>query len=150
MSLKKICMGAVLVAAMGATTLAEARSKELIEPPRVALVAGTPALTAEQVKQAIIRAGGRNGWTVQADTAGKLSLAYTRSRFEAVVDVAYDTTGFQIRYARSINLGYKQDGGRAVIHPNYNVWVSHLSQSIFYETGGASAPPAPAASAVDE
>jgi hypothetical protein len=88
------------------------------------------ALTAEQVKQAIIAGASRVRWTASVQPGNVVRLTYSPRGHSAVVDVAYTTKTYSIRYANSVNLNYGQDGGKAVIHPNYNKWVNNLRQAI--------------------
>ncbi|MBB3194250.1 hypothetical protein [Roseateles terrae] len=130
--MKKMMAGLALALVFGAV---QARSTvPLVEPERVVVAATADALTAEQVKQAIVRGGAKHEWTVVREEAGKVQLKYIKqNKHEVVVDVSYDTTGFQIRYVGSTNMKYEQANGTAMIHPFYNTWVSNLSRSISTE-----------------
>jgi len=136
--MKKVVIGLALATLLGA---AQARSAVvLIEPERVALASGAKALTADMVKQAIVRGGATREWTVAGDQPGKLQLKYNKqNKHEVVVDVSYDVAGFQIRYAGSTNMKYENKNGVPEIHPFYNAWVSNLSRAISVEASKLSA-----------
>lgn len=136
--MKKILMGLMLASVLGA---AQARNTVmLVEPERVAVVSGAKALTADQVKQAIVSGGAKHEWTVAGEQPGKLQLKYNKQgKHEVVVDVTYDATGFLIRYAGSTNMKYESKEGIQMIHPFYNTWISNLSRSISTEASRLSA-----------
>lgn len=133
--MKSFVTALALVSVLG---LAQARSTvALIEPSRVVLVATAEPLTLDGIRSAIVRGGARHGWTVQNDAPGKMTLKYNKqNKHEVVVDVSYDTTGFQIRYVSSSNMKYEDVGGQALIHPFYNTWVANLSRAISIEASG--------------
>lgn len=130
--MKKMMAGLTLALVFGA---AQARSAvALVEPERVVVAAAPEALTAEQVKQAIVRGGAKYDWTVVREEAGKIQLKYVKqNKHEVVVDITYDATGFQVRYVNSINMKYEVVNGNAMIHPFYNTWVANLSRAISTE-----------------
>jgi len=87
------------------------------------------ALTLDQVKNAIISGGSRNRWVATVQSGNVVRLTYSARTHVAVVNVAYNTKTYSIRYADSTNLGYSPEGA-GVIHPNYNKWVSNLRRDI--------------------
>lgn len=116
---------------------AHARTSPLFDPERVELkrVDGKPS-TAEQVHQAILNGakldGGAWVWTVKSDQPGLVKLSYTRNgRFEALIQAAYDSKGYQLSYVSSVGLRYAdKDGKERVIHRNYNKWIETLLRKI--------------------
>lgn len=94
-----------------------------------ALVAGpaNKALSAEDVRAAIIRAGASLRWQIKEDGPGKLVGTLVLRTHTAVVDIPYSATSFSIVYKSSINL----DEADGQIHKNYNSWVSNLSNAIY-------------------
>lgn len=129
--MKKMAMALALAATLG---VAQA-SSVLVEPERVTLAAGATAPTVEQVKDAIMRGAAAHEWTVVDDQPGKLQLKHNKqNKHEAVVEVAYDTTGFQVRYVNSVNLKYQDKDGARTIHAAYNIWVRNLVHDISVET----------------
>jgi hypothetical protein len=87
--------------------------------------AGKP-LSADQVREAIIRAGVGLGWIVKEAGPGKLVGTLVLRTHTAVVDIAYSPTNYSITYKSSIDL--KESGGK--IHPNYNGWILNLTRAI--------------------
>ena len=87
------------------------------------------ALTLEDYRSAIIRAGAKRGWTFKDEAPGHLvGDVAVRAKHFATVDVMFDTEKFSITYRDSRNLNY--DGSRGEIHPNYNTWVNNLQSDI--------------------
>jgi hypothetical protein len=46
------------------------------------------------------------------------------------VQVTYSAKSYSIKYVDSTNLHYSQEGGKTLIHPNYNKWMNNLRQAI--------------------
>lgn len=134
--MKKMLTGLILASLVG---VAQARGTEaLVEPERVTLVGGTATLDPQQMRQAIIRGGGRYGWIVSGEEPGLLRLKFNKQdRHEVEVAVSYDNAGFQIRYVGSINMKYGSRDGVATIHPSYNTWIGNLNRAISSEAGAA-------------
>lgn len=87
---------------------------------------GRDAMTQEQVKQAIIRAGASLGWQMRPVDPGHIvGTLYLRDHM-AQVDVNYDSSTYDIEYKDSRNLRY--DGNN--IHSNYNGWIQNLDRAI--------------------
>lgn len=106
------------------------RRAELIDPPRVLFDKDSRPDSLARSKAAVLNGAWKSEWVAREQGDGRVRLAFARRTHEAVVDVTYDATGFQIKYVSSINLRYLIDGGARRIHPNYNKWVSALSSSI--------------------
>ena len=130
--MKKLLIAVALTTVLGAV---QARSTvALIEPSRVVLASSGDVLNTDKVKSAIVRAGARRQWAVHADAPGKLVMKYNKqNKHEVVVEIAYDTSGYQIRYVSSTNMKYETEAGVPMIHPFYNKWVTTLSQDIVTE-----------------
>jgi hypothetical protein len=86
----------------------------------------TNAVTKEQVRAAIIRAGGALGWIIKDEGPDKLSGTLVLRTHTAVVDIPYSPEKYSIVYRSSINLNEK--GGK--IHKNYNGWIQNLNKGI--------------------
>ena len=84
------------------------------------------ALTHEQVRSAIIRAGGGLGWQMKDEGPNKLVGTLVLRTHTAVVDIPYSATSFSIKYRSSINL----DEADGKIHKNYNGWIQNLQKGI--------------------
>jgi hypothetical protein len=121
----------VLLAATLAASTAYARGAAIQNYEDLPIASGDgKALTAEQVKNAIIAGGARSRWSASIQPGNVVRLTYSPRSHVAVVDVAYTAKTYSIRYADSTNLGYSADGKSGAIHPNYNKWVNNLRQAI--------------------
>lgn len=127
---------AVIVAlALGLTLATGAHAARsavpLVEPARVALIAGGAKASDEAVKNAIIAGGAERGWTVVSSEPGKLRLKFNKhDKHEVVVDALYDATGYQLKYVDSKNMKYENGANGPMIHPFYNRWLEYLMGSI--------------------
>lgn len=97
------------------------------------------ALSAGQVKQAIVAAAGATGrkWTVSEVAPGHLVATYMVRTHTVVTDIKYSGSSFSIAYKDSVNMKFSADGAGGNIHPFYNQWVSELVQAIRMELGKA-------------
>ena len=84
------------------------------------------ALTRDQVKSAIIRAGAALGWVMKEDGPGKISASLAVRKHTAEVEIPYSPKGYSINYKTSTNL----DAADGKIHKNYNGWIQNLSKGI--------------------
>ena len=84
-------------------------------------------LSTDEVKKAILRAGGTLGWQMNADTPGKITgKVNVRNKHQAVVEIPYSSKSYSINYKSSANL----DESDGQIHNNYNTWVQNLAKGI--------------------
>lgn len=83
-------------------------------------------LTHEQVRSAIIRAGGTLGWQMKEEGPNTLVGTLMLRSHTAVVEIPYSTKSYSIKYRSSINL----DEGGGKIHKNYNGWIQNLQKGI--------------------
>lgn len=90
------------------------------------VITGKTDVSMDEVKKAIIRAGGTLGWSMNAVSLGHVIGTLKLRKHVAVVDIKYDTKTYSIMYKDSTNLGY--DGKN--IHRNYNGWVQNLNNAI--------------------
>lgn len=124
---------AALILALSSTAVHARRVAPVFEPDRVELkrLDGKPA-TAEQVHAAILNGAKLDGakvpWTVKSEEPGSLKLVYSGgTRYEAVIQVDYDRSGYLVRYSSSIGLRYADKPGKGpYIHRNYNKWIQGL------------------------
>jgi hypothetical protein len=114
-----IAVAAVLLAAC-------ATGQPVYNVTKTAAVTNKPNPTADEVRQAIIRAGTQLGWQMRADRPGHLLGTLTLRTHTAVVDIDYDRTAYSIRYKDSTNLDYNG----STIHRSYNGWVQNLDRAI--------------------
>lgn len=87
------------------------------------------------VHDAIVATASAHGWTITEQAPGRIVLRYqSRKRQNVTVAVEYDLAGCRIAYLHSEELGYSQDDGRTVIHPDYYRWTGNLAQEIEFRT----------------
>jgi hypothetical protein len=110
-------------------------------------------VTADQVRDAIIKGGEKKDWAVTRSPNSELLSAkiVVRNKHTVVVSISYSAERFSIKYQDSINMNFKlADGpampsvgyaqymnappstpaGTPLIHPGYNSWVNYLLMSI--------------------
>ena len=115
------------------TAVAMARSAALVDLGRQSISTSAP-LTTKAVHDAIVAGGSTHNWRVVGDKPGVLTLEADSREHQAVVDVAYDATGFKITYKSSANLNYEQSEKKTTIHPKYNQWIENLNTAIHNAT----------------
>ena len=84
------------------------------------------ALTKDQVKSAIIRAGAALGWQMKESAPGKVTATLHVRQHMAEIEITYSPTTYGITYKTSTNLN-ESDGQ---IHKNYNGWIQNLNRGI--------------------
>jgi hypothetical protein len=84
------------------------------------------ALSNDQVKAAIIRAGAALGWVMKEAGPGKLTGHLAVRKHTADIEIPYSPKGYSINYKGSTNL----DAADGAIHKNYNGWIQNLSKGI--------------------
>lgn len=84
------------------------------------------AYTTNDVRNAILRAGGTLGWQMRDEKPGHIVGTLALRSHIAVVDIVYNKNSYAIKYKDSTNLKY--DGTN--IHKNYNGWVQNLDRAI--------------------
>jgi hypothetical protein len=89
-------------------------------------VVANKAVTLADVEKAIMRAGAGLGWQIVARAPGQIEGTLLLRTHRAVVDIAYNTKTYSIKYKDSSNLDY--DGTN--IHSNYNGWIQNLDNAI--------------------
>ena len=83
-------------------------------------------LSNQEVRDAIVRAGGALGWKMKDERANMLVGTLQLRDHVAVIEIPYTTSAYTIRYRTSVNLDEK-DG---MIHKNYNGWILNLTRGI--------------------
>ena len=86
-------------------------------------------VSADKVKNSIIRAGASLGWVILPVAENRLEGTLNVRAHQLVVNIDYSNTSYMISYKSSTNLSYK-DGK---IHPQYRNWVLNLQQHIDVE-----------------
>jgi hypothetical protein len=89
-------------------------------------VSGKP-LSNDEVRKAIVRAGGTLGWRMNAETPGKVTGTLNVRKHTAVIEIPYSSKSYSIKYKSSENLDAASDG---TIHNNYNGWIRNLARGI--------------------
>jgi hypothetical protein len=91
----------------------------------VVVMAGKRA-SADDVRDAILRAGRHLGWQMVPGERGVINAKLSLRTHVAVVDVRYSATSYSIVYRDSTNLDHRGDQ----IHKNYNGWIQNLDRDI--------------------
>ena len=86
-------------------------------------------LTANQVRDAIVRAGASIGWKMNTVSPGLVTASWVTRSHSVTVDIPYTADKYTIKYRESSNL--LAEGGQ--IHSNYNRWVDRLNRNIAAE-----------------
>ncbi|MSR23503.1 MAG: hypothetical protein EXR96_00205 [Nitrospiraceae bacterium] len=82
----------------------------------------------EQVRKAIVEAGGSLKWDMTDVQPGHLVGTLNLRSHQAVVDIKYNTKKYSITYKSSMNLNY--DAEAKTIHSNYLSWIKNLDAAI--------------------
>lgn len=115
-----VVISALIVAVAGC------RSNPVFNVEDSAVVTGKSQASLDEVKNAIMRAGGSLGWVMKPTGPGSILATLNLRKHVAVVDIKYNAKSYSIIYKSSQNLDY--DGTN--IHGNYNGWVQRLNQAI--------------------
>jgi hypothetical protein len=116
----------LLIVAVAAGSIIGCRSAPVYNVEDQTIVANVNNVKLDDVKKAIIRAGGSLGWQMKADKPGHMIGTLHLREHMAQVDISYSTKSYSITYKDSQNLKY--DGTN--IHSNYNGWVQNLQRNI--------------------
>jgi hypothetical protein len=84
------------------------------------------ALSSDDVKRAIVRAGAALGWQMKVDGPGRISATLAVRKHTAAIAIPYSARSYSITYKSSTNL----DEADGEIHRNYNSWIQNLSKGI--------------------
>jgi hypothetical protein len=130
--MKSKIVAVILIALAFIAQSAYARTDPLVNHENLPVVTiSGKALTAEQVKQAIMVAGAAKTWTLSVQGDGSLlAILNMRNKHTVMVKIVYSAERYSITYLDSTNMNFGQDLGVTVIHPNYNRWVKNLIQEI--------------------
>lgn len=102
------------------------RANPVYNVEAAAVVTGKAGATVEDVKKAILRAGGALGWTMNPIAPGQIVGTLRLRKHVAVIDIKYNMNTYSIMYKDSTNLDF--DG--TSIHSNYNGWIQNLNKAI--------------------
>ena len=84
------------------------------------------AMTNDQVKGAIIRAGAGLGWIMKEAGPGKLTATLAVRKHTAEIEIPYSSKSYGVNYKNSTNL----EAADGQIHKNYNGWIQNLNKNI--------------------
>ncbi|MCW8918353.1 MAG: hypothetical protein OQL08_06010 [Gammaproteobacteria bacterium] len=116
----------VITLSLALALLAGCRSEAVYNVEQAAVVASIDKPSAQDVKTAIMRAGGGLGWVMKENGNGKLIGTLSLRKHLAVVDIDYSTKSYSINYKDSQQLDYTG----TTIHKNYNGWIQNLNRAI--------------------
>lgn len=131
--LARLCIAAVLAAA--SFTVCAREAVPIVDYlDNAILTSSGKALTADQVKNAIVAGATARGWQTTKGTKGDELQAtlHVRGKHTVVVTITYSAQAYSIQYQSSTNMKYSHaaDTNVRVIHPFYNRWVSELREGI--------------------
>jgi len=84
--------------------------------------------SAEQVKQAIKRAGTGLGWMIKEVDSNTLQGTLMLRKHIAQITIPYSKSNYSLMYKTSENLNYNAED--KTIHKNYNGWIQNLDRAI--------------------
>lgn len=104
-----------------------AGAAELVEWKDVVAVTGSgkPA-TADEIRRAFMVGGARRGWTFSESGPGRYTGRLMVRTHTLVMDLAVEDGKYSLTYVDSINLDFKDDGGKRTIHRSYVNWNTNL------------------------
>ena len=115
---------AALALAVGLAGCTTAPILNVSEAPAIS-ASGKP-LSRDQVRSAIVRAGGSLGWQMKDESQNMLVGTILLRNHTAVVEIPYSANNYSVKYRSSTNL-YEGNGN---IHKNYNGWIQNLTRGI--------------------
>lgn len=125
-----ILLSCVLVLATACRT---APVHNVVAAPVPSVADQTKALTMEEISLAMLKACQTLGWKMQTQAPGRAQAQLDIRNHQAVVDITYTITSYDITYVGSKNL--KEGDGE--IKSNYNRWVRNLDKAIGKELSKA-------------
>lgn len=109
-----------------AVLLGACRTATILSVNNATVVSNKSNPSKDDVRKAIVRAGGGLGWQFQDNGPDAMIGTLTLRAHSAVVDIPYSAKAYSITYKSSSNLNY--DG--TTIHSNYNGWIQNLHKAI--------------------
>jgi hypothetical protein len=58
-----------------------------------------------------------------------------KNKHTIVVDISYSPNKYSLAYQNSINMNFKMQDSKPIIHPHYNRWVGDLLAQVRLEMG---------------
>jgi hypothetical protein len=105
------------ITACGSAKVMNVPSQEIVEKK-----------TAEDVFNAIKRAGVGLGWIVKKSENNTAIATLNLRSHQAVIAISYTDKDYAIDYKSSVDLNYNQ--AENTIHSNYNGWIQNLNNAI--------------------
>jgi hypothetical protein len=106
------------------------RLAPIADPWRIEFQPGARQVTGSEFEQVVKIAGATKGWKVVNAAEGRMELTNTVREHTMSIELTHDATGYGIRYLRSTNLLYEEQGRSGgtlrLIHSNYNGWIKDL------------------------
>jgi hypothetical protein len=116
-----------LAIVFAATLLGACRTAPTIyQVQNAAVSTNVPNASKDDVRKAIVRAGGSLGWQFRDNGPDAMIGTLILRTHTAVVDIPYSTKQYSITYKDSTNLDYNGTS----IHSNYNGWIQNLHKAI--------------------
>lgn len=124
--MSKRAIFAILTALMLALALVGCRSAPIHNVKGSSVPSNVEVKDLGKVTKAIQRAGAELGWKMEVKKPGHIIGTLDIRAHQAVVDIKYSKSGYDILYRDSVNLEHTGDK----IHSNYNDWVRNLDKEI--------------------
>ena len=119
-------MRIVVALVLGLTLSACAYRERPIYNPENIMPLYAQDLPPDRIEALIVAGGSVRGWTFQHVGEGHLQATLTHPKYQAVVDVVFDTKSWRIVHNRTLGLR-DQDGH---IHDHYNLLIHNLEHDI--------------------
>lgn len=117
----------VLMVCLSVFMLASCRTAPINNVHNVAIAShASQPLGMDAIQHAILKAGEGLGWSMEPIRPGHIEGTLNVRSHQAVVDITYDASTYNIQYKSSMNL--RQSGGK--IHRRYNTWIKNLKLAI--------------------
>ena len=116
----------VLVLGLSFAGLVGCRTAPVYNVVDAPVVTDKKGYTLDDMKKAIVRAGGTLGWQMTDMGSNNIQGTLHLRSHMAQVDIPYTKESYSILYKDSSDLNY--DG--EIIHRNYNGWVQNLDRAI--------------------
>ncbi|MGH8758662.1 MAG: hypothetical protein ACREVW_04005 [Burkholderiales bacterium] len=127
MSLLRRTLVTCLLACTWSTGHAQMPGKPLVEPEPVAIPAGVnQATVVKAIKRALI---GRD-WSLGKEQPGYIEGTLNVRKHMVKVGISYDAGKVTMKYLDSAEMGYREVGGKQLIHPKYRNWTTNVMSDI--------------------
>ena len=131
--MKKICT-VMAICIVGVSIFGCSRSRPImnIDNNTIPSLNDGSSMSLEVVKNAILTACGRRGWTTKVKDGNVIEANVVVREHQATIEIPFSQNSYSIVYKDSEGLRYQ---GSGTIHKNYNGWITMLSASIQQELG---------------